>query len=162
MDDWFDSDSAARSLASREIDLHRDEPGRKQDRILRLLYPGESSGSAPPHVIVPPGTRDPLGALYALRVIDWQKTADWSAPVYDGNDIYILRAHRENSLESVAVPAGNFAATRISVRLFQFDREVPGRNFIVWLAQDSAHTPVQLEADLSMKTLCAQLVAVGH
>lgn len=162
MDDLLDSDSAARSLVSREIDLHRDEPGRKQERILQLLNQGESSHSLPPHVIVPPGTRDPLGALYALRVIEWQKNADWSTPVYDGNDVYFLRAHRENSSESVAVPAGRFTAMRISVRLFQDNREVPGKNFIVWLAQDSAHTPVQMEADLPMKTWRARLAAAGH
>ena len=162
MNDRLDSDSVARSLASSEFDLHRNEPGRKQDRILQLLYPGESSRSAPPHVIVPPETRDPLGALYALRAMDWQNNADNSASVYDGDDVYILRAHRENSPETVAVPAGRFAATRISIRLFQYNREVPGKSFIVWLAQNSAETPVQMEADLGMKTLRAQLMAAGH
>lgn len=162
MDDLLDSYSAAQSLTSRELDLHFDESGRKQDRALHLVSPGEASRIAPPHVIVPPGTRDPLGALYALRAIDWQKTADWCAPVYDGNDVYFLRAHREVASELVTVPAGHFTATRISIRLFHYDREVPGKNFIVWLAQDSAHTPVQMEADMPMKTLRAQLAAVGH
>ncbi|MGH9705295.1 MAG: DUF3108 domain-containing protein, partial [Candidatus Acidiferrales bacterium] len=162
MNDRFDSDSVGRSLASREFDLHRDEPGRKQDRILQLLYPGESSRSAPPHVVVPLETRDPLGALYALRTIDWQNTADWSAPVYDGNYVYILRAHRENSPETVVVPAGRFLATRISIRLFQYDREVPGKSFIVWLARNSARTPVQMEAELPVQTLRVQLAAAGY
>lgn len=162
MDDRLDSDSAGRSLASREFDLHRDEPQRKEDRILQLLYPGESPGSAPPHVMVPRGTRDPLGVLYALRSVDWQKTADWSATVYDGYDVYWLRAHREAAPEFVEVPAGRFAATRISIRLFQENCEVPGKKFIVWLAQDSARTPVRIEAELRGKTLRAQLVAVGN
>lgn len=162
IDDLLDSYSAPRSLASREFDLRRDEPGGKQDRALHLVSPGEASQIAPPHVIVPPGTRDPLGALYALRAIDWQKTADWCAPVYDGNDVYFLRAHREVASEPVTVPAGHFTATRISIHLFHYDREVPDKNFIVWLARDSAHTPVQMEADMPMKTLRAQLAAAGH
>lgn len=161
MDDQLDSDSTAQNLASREFDVRRVEPLRNQYLILQFLHPGESSRSASPHVIVPPGTHDPLGALYALRSIDWQKNVDWSAPVYDGYDVYILRAHRETVSESIAVPVGCFAATRISIRLFQDNREVPGKNFIVWLAKDSAHTPVRMEADLPMKTLRAQLAAAG-
>jgi hypothetical protein len=161
MDDQLDSDSAAQNLASREFDVRRVEPQQNQYLIQQFLHPGESSRSASPHVIVPPETRDPLGALYALRSLDWQKTEDWSAPVYDGDDVYILRAHREDVSELVAVPAGRFAATRISIGLFQDSREVPGKNFIVWLAKDSAHTPVQMEADLPIKPLRAQLAAAG-
>jgi hypothetical protein len=107
--------------------------------------------------MVLPGTRDPLGALYALRSVDWQKTPDYRAPVYDGRDVYELRARVVAANEAITVAAGNYAASRISIHLFQHDKEVSGMSFSAWLAHDLARTPVLMQADLPFGNLRVEL-----
>ena len=68
--------------------------------------------------------------------------------VYDGSDLYEMRAHVEAGSETVGTAMGNYQATRIAIRLFMHGKEVPQTNFSVWLAHDAARTPVLVVAEM--------------
>lgn len=159
IDDQFDSYTDAKTLESRQYETYLDEMGKKKDEVLHFLPVGEIIRGTVPVVLVLPGTRDPLGALYALRCVNWEGTPEFRAPVYDGHDVYEMRARREASRETVAVAAGNFTATRLSIHLFQYGKEVYGTNFSLWLAQDAARTPVLMEAELPFGSLRVELTS---
>jgi hypothetical protein len=162
MDDQFDSYTDAATLESRQYETYLNEAGQKQTEIFHLLSQGQAASSAAPSIIVSPGTHDPLGAVYALRSIDWQKTPEFKAPVYDGHDVYEIRASLEVSEETIAVAAGNFSSAKISIRLFQRGKEVPGTSFAAWLAHDGARTPVLMVAEMPFGNLRAELVSASQ
>ncbi len=159
IDDQFDSYTDTGTLESRQYEMYFDELGKKQDEVLRFVTKGRAARIPGPGVVVLPGTRDPLGALYALRAIDWQKTPQCTALVYDGQNLYEVHARLETAAESVAVPAGNYSASRISIHLSRYGKEVPGINFSIWLAHDPARTPVRIRADLPFGSVEAALVS---
>ena len=99
-------------------------------------------------MIVQPRTQDPLGAFYALRAADWKRTPELRVPLFDGSDLYEMRAHLEVPVETVAITMGNYQAARIAIHLFMRGKEVPQTNFSVWLAHDAARTPVLVEAEM--------------
>jgi len=157
VDDQFDSYTDAAALESRQYETHLNEMGRISDQVLHLVPAGQTSRAPGASVMVLPGTRDPLGALYALRGVDWQRTPEYRASVYDGHDIYEMRAARDGALQTVKVDAGSFSASRISIRVFQHDREISAIHFAGWLANDAARTPVLIQADLPFGSLRAEL-----
>ncbi len=157
VDDQFDSYTDAVSLESRQYETHLNELGKISDQVLHLVPTGQKSRAPGASVIVMPGTRDPLGALYALRAVDWQRTPELRAPVYDGRDVFEMRARRDTPGESVSVPAGSFTAARVSVSVFQHEKEVTAIHFAVWITSDAARTPVVLQATLPFGTLRAEL-----
>jgi hypothetical protein len=105
------------------------------------------------------GTRDPLGTLYSLRSVDWQRTPQISALVDDGNQLYQMRAVREATGEPVEVLAGRFSTTRIGIHVYQHNAEVSALSFAVWIAGDRARTPVLIRAELPFGTLRVELTS---
>jgi hypothetical protein len=158
VDDQFDSYTDATTLESRQYEMHLSEMGKITDKVLHLVPSGQRSHAPGPTVLVLPGTRDPLGALYALRGVDWQRTPEFRAPVYDGTDVYEMRAQRNAPNETIKVNAGSFSASRISIRAFQHEKELSSIRFVVWLANDAARTPILMEADLPFGNLRAELI----
>jgi Protein of unknown function (DUF3108) len=156
--DQFDSYTDAETLESRQYEAHLNELGKISDQVLHLVPTGQKSRIPGASVIVMPGTRDPLGALYALRAVDWQRTPEVRVPVYDGRDILEIRARRDVPAEPVSVPAGNFTASRISVTVFQHEKELSAVQIVGWVANDAARTPVVLQATLPFGTLRAELI----
>ncbi len=157
LDDQFDSYSEAATLAGLQYEMHLNERGQRQDSVFRL-----SSGNdpAPPDataVRVLAGTRDPLGFVDYLRTLDWQRANDVSGPVYDGRNIYEVRAHLAADSFAVSVPAGNYTASRIEVQVFQHGTEMKDTHFWVSLAHDAARTPVLLEAEIPLGTARVEL-----
>jgi hypothetical protein len=162
LDDQFDSYTDAATLESRQYETYLNEAGQKQTEIFRLLSEGHAASGSAPSIIVSPGTRDPLGAVYALRGVDWQKTPEFKAPVYDGHDIYEMRARLEVPEETIAVAAGNFSSVKISIHLFQRGKEVAGTSFTAWLARDAACTPVLMIAEMPFGNLRVELVSASQ
>jgi len=162
IDDQFDSYTDSSSLESRQYEMYLNENGKKQDHVYQLLPMGEPARGTQPHTMVAPGTRDPLGMLYALRGVDWQKTPEFRAPVYDGRDLYEVRARVESAADPVSVTAGKYTASRIALHLYQHDKEVAGMNFSAWLAQDPAHTPVLMKAELPLGNLRVELISASQ
>jgi len=159
VDDQFDSYTDATTLESHQYEMYLNEMGSKQNEVLHLIAIGQSNRGSVAPVIVQPGTRDPLGAFYALRAVDWQRTPDFHIPVYDGSDLYDVRARQESASDPVAVDAGNFQATKVSLRLFEHGREVPHTGFLVWFAHNAARTPVLVLAEMPVGNVRVELAA---
>jgi hypothetical protein len=157
VDDQFDSYTDATTLESRQYEMYLNEMGSKQNEVLHLVAIGQASRGNVAPVIVQPGTRDPLGAFYALRAVDWQQMPEFRVPVYDGGDLYDLRARQESASDPVAVDAGNFEATKISLRLFERGKEVPHTGFLAWFAHNVAHTPVLVLAEMPVGNVRVEL-----
>jgi Protein of unknown function (DUF3108) len=155
LDDQFDSYADARTLATRQYEMYLNEQGKQSTKKLALneRTPGSERISAPA------GTRDPLAMLYALRANDWQRRPEMLSPVYDGTHFYQMMAHIAAAHDSVVVPAGTFNATRISVSVSSRDTGT-SMQFTIWLANDQARTPVEVDADVPVGTVRGVLVRV--
>jgi hypothetical protein len=160
VDDQFDSYTDTTTLESHQYELYLSELGSRQNEVLQLIPVGQSSRGTVAPVLVQPGTRDPLGGFYALRAVDWQHTPELHVPVYDGGDLYEVRARLETASEAVAVDAGKFQATKISVRLFEHGKGVPRASFLVWLAHNPARTPLLVLAEMPVGNVRAELAAM--
>lgn len=158
LDDQIDSYALLTNLQSSEYQEHTREFGRSEDSVVSLVSPGEARDVPRPRVIVPRGTRDALSAIYFLRLTDWQAVSQVRTPVFDGENVYDMVAVREMG-EVVRVPAGNFVATKISIRLLRAGTEVPDEHFIVWLANDSSQTPILWQAYLPIGSLRVELIS---
>lgn len=158
LDDEIDSYALPGGLQSREYQEHFREFGRPEDTAAALVLPGEPSNSALPRAIVPPGTHDALSAIYFLRLMDWKAVPETRTPVFDGQNVYTMIATREE-IESVQIAAGNFNATRVSIRLRDGNREIPDEHFTIWLANDPAQTPILGEAYLPIGALRIELIS---
>lgn len=158
LDDEIDSYALLSELESREYDEHFREFGQPEDTSAALVVPGQASTSTLPRVIVPPGTRDALSAIYFLRLTNWKALPEVRTPLFEGQNIYTMIATREKT-ELVQIAAGNFNATKISIRLLDGAREIQGEHFTIWLANDPAHTPVLCKAYLPIGVLRIELVS---
>jgi hypothetical protein len=159
LDDQFDSYSDAASMTSVQYEMHLNERGQKVDTVERMTTTGREV--PPPNVTearVVPGTRDPLGMLQYLRSVDWSKTPEVRSWVYDGRKLYEVRARQSSAAEAVSVPAGNFHASKIAIRVFDNGVEMKDALFALYLADTGARTPVLIEAVLPFATARVELV----
>lgn len=159
VDDQFDSYTDTATLESHQYEMYLNEMGKKHDEVLHLIAVGQSRRGNVAPVMVQPGTRDPLGAFYLLRAVDWKRTPELRVPLYDGSDLYEMRASLEVPLETVAITNANFQATKIAIHLFMHGKEVPETNFSVWLARDAARTPVLIFAEMLYGNVRAELTS---
>jgi hypothetical protein len=157
VDDQFDSYTDTASLESRQFESHLNELGKITDQVQHLVPTGQLSKAPGPSVVVEPGTRDALGALFTMRGTDWAHVPELRIPVFTGRDIYEMRGRQDSGPQPVTVPAGVFTASRISISVYQHEKEVPAIHIAIWLANDQAHTPVVLQATLPFGTLRAEL-----
>ena len=159
LDDQFDSYSDATTLASLQYEMHLSERGEKQESIQRMSTTGtEHASTGATQTRVVPGTRDPLGLMQYLRTVDWGKTREVRGPVYDGHKLYDVQAAYAGPADNVAVPAGAFATSKIDIRVFEGGAELKDAHFVLYLAGNSAHTPVLLEAVMPFATARVALV----
>jgi len=161
LDDQFDSYSEAGNMTSLQYEMHLNERGQKVDSVQRMLPsvqdpPAEGTSAAR----VLPGTRDPLGMLQFLRGVDWSKTPEVRSPVYDGRKLYETRAAVAANAVVTSVPAGKFTATQIEIRVFDNGAEMKDAHFFLYLANDTARTPVLMEAVLPFATARVELTKI--
>jgi hypothetical protein len=157
MDDQIDSYTDASTFESRQYETYFFEMGKKDNQILRFVVPGQSKRTSAPAVVVSPGTLDPLGALYMLRHVDWQRTPEFRAPVFDGGDLVEMRAHLEVANEIVAVKAGNFSVACIAVHGYLRGEELKQESLSICFANDAARTPILLEAEIPLGSVRVEL-----
>ncbi len=158
LDDQFDSYSDAGTLASLQYEMHLSERGQKVESVQRMTATGKEPASPDAtETRVLPGTRDPLGMMQYLRNVDWTKTPEVRSPVYDGHKLYDLRAKLAPGSETVEVPAGNYTASKITIRIFEDGVEKKDASFTLYLANNSARTPVLLEAIMPFATARVEL-----
>jgi hypothetical protein len=159
LDDQFDSYSDATTLASLQYEMHLSERGEKQESIQRMTTTGaEHAAANATQTRVAAGTRDPLGLMQYLRTVDWEKVREVRGPVYDGHKLYDVRAAYAGATGNIAVPAGNFAASQIDLRVFDAGVELKDAHFTLYLASNSMRTPVLLEAVMPFATARVALV----
>jgi hypothetical protein len=159
LDDQFDSYSDAGSLTSLQYEMHLSERGQKVESIQRMTATGKEPAAADAaQARVLPGTRDPLGMMQYLRNTDWSKTPEVRCPVYDGHKLYDVRAKFAGESETIAVPAGNYTASKIGIRVFDNGVEMKDASFTLHLAKNDAHTPVLLEAVMPFATARVELL----
>lgn len=159
LDDQFDSYSDAATLASLQYEMHLNERGQKVESVQRMTSTGKepaSPGAAQARVL--PGTRDPLGLMQYLRNVEWTETPEVRSPVYDGHKLYDVRAKAGPASEKVSVPAGNFTASKIGIRVFDAGVEMKDASFTLYLANNAARTPVLLEAVMPFATARVELL----
>jgi hypothetical protein len=157
MDDQIDSYTDTSTFESRQYETYLFEMGKQDNQILHFVVPGQSRRPSAPAVLVSPGTLDPLGALYMLRHVDWKRTPEFRAPVFDGADLVEMRAHLDVANEIVAVNAGNFSVACISVHGYQRGEEIKQESLSICFANDAARTPILLEAEIPLGSVRVEL-----
>ena len=158
IDDQFDSYAETASLESRQYETYLNELGDRENKILQLVSTNLPRVNRTPTILVEPQTRDPLAALYRLRTVDWKRTREFHAPVYDGEDLYEMSARLESPTEPVSVYGRSVEATRISVHLFRAGQQSRTKCSI-WFSQDEARVPVLIEADVPYGRVRAELIS---
>jgi hypothetical protein len=158
LDDQFDSYTDASQLNCQQYELYLNEQGKTENSKLRTSTQAEPVPPNATLVRVLPGTRDPIGLLYALRAADWLHNPEFRAPAFDGHRIYEIRANVEVPSGQVSVPAGQFTATRLAVHISERGSELPDTHFWVWLAHDAARTPLLIEAEVPFGTARVELL----
>jgi hypothetical protein len=157
IDDQFDSYTSAANLFSLQYEMYLHEQGKEQTNLYRMTVDGDPAPADATAVRVTPGTRDAISYLYNLRAADWQHTPELRAPVFDGRRLYDAIARIDTPQGTVAVPAGNFPAFRVALRLFDHGKELTDTRLWVWLTKDAAHTPVLVEAEIPFGTARIEL-----
>jgi Protein of unknown function (DUF3108) len=159
LDDQFDSYSDAATLVSMQYEMHLNEKGQTVDSVQRMSpavrEPAPANATA---TRVLPGTRDPLGMMQYLRTVDWAKTPEVQSPVYDGHKLYDVRARLQARGEAVTVPAGNFNALKIELRVLDDGAEMKDAHFVLYLSNTEARLPVLLEAVMPFAVARVELV----
>jgi hypothetical protein len=159
LDDQFDSYTEAASLTSLQYEVYLREQGKQQNAKWRMTLPGEQAPQGVTAARVAPGTRDPLGFLYALRAADWKTKPEMSAPVFDGQHLYQVTARLERSGQKISVPAGEFTASRIAIRVFQHGKELDRTRFVLYLSEDARRLPVMVDAEVPFTSVRIELTA---
>jgi Protein of unknown function (DUF3108) len=163
VDDQFDSYADASTFDTRQFEEYLNELGRQEIHVMRFVSSDPVAGEAlrvpSPTVVVLPGTLDPLSALYELRTIDWDRTPEFRASVYDGRNIYQMVARRDDANKPVTTAGGQFSTSRISIQVYQYLRLVTAIHFEIWLANDATSAPVLMRADLPFGNLRVELVS---
>jgi hypothetical protein len=158
IDDQFDSYTAADGFRGLQFEMYLHEMGKTETDKLRLSTGVEETPGAETVVKVLPDTRDPIGFLYYLRTVNWQKTSEVHGPVYDGHKLYDVRASVTMPRSEITVAAGKFVTTGIGAHIFDNGVELMNSKIILWIAQDAEHTPVLVTVDLPIGTGRIELV----
>jgi len=119
LDDQLDSYTDAAQLNSLQYEMYLHEQGKQQTNSWRLISDGSAAPANIPAARVMPGTRDPIGLLYVLRATDWKRDPQLRAPVFDGHNLYDVVAQLDSPSEQAIVPAGQFMASKIGVRVYE-------------------------------------------
>jgi Protein of unknown function (DUF3108) len=159
IDDQFDSFSEMVSFTSREYDTQRNEAGDEQASHFQLVVKGATPRAWTPSAIVPPGTRDPVGLLESLRVQNWQGSSELGVPVFEGSDVYDIRAIKNAIPAQISVPAGNFNADEITIECSESGKDLSKVHFTVWISRDAQRLPVRMRAELPVGTFLVDLTA---
>ena len=71
-----------------------------------------------------------------------------------------MRAAVAANAVAVSVPAGKFTASKLEIRVFDNGAEMKDAHFFLYLANDTARTPVLMEAVLPFATARVELTKI--
>jgi hypothetical protein len=148
VDDHFDSYSAHSDLAGEQFELHLNEGGKTENHILRLTPSQLPLPAGATQLQLVRGTKDALGFLYFLRTVNWQSTSEVRSPVFDGRKVYDVHANVVTPRSDITVAAGKFTATGLGIHPFINGKELADTKITLWIAQDTARTPVLIDLAL--------------
>jgi uncharacterized protein DUF3108 len=157
IDDQFDSYTSTANLFSLQYEMYLHEQGKAQTNLFRMSSDADPAPSDATAVRVVPGTRDAISFLYNLRAADWQHAPELRAPVFDGRRLYDAVARIDTPQGTVTVPAGNYPAFRVAIRLFDHGKELTDTRLWLWMTRDEAHIPVLVEAEIPFGTARIEL-----
>jgi len=158
IDDQFDSYAEMATLESKQYETYLNELGEKENTVSQLVSANQAARGRASVVLVKPLTRDPLAALYTLRAVDWRKTPEFRATVYDGEDLYEMRGRLDLPNDPISVVGRNLTATKIAVELFRGGHSSRTRCWI-WFSQDAARVPLVIQAQVPYGSVRAELVS---
>ncbi len=159
LDDQFDSYTDTATLVSFRYEAYLREQKKQENSIVRMSGEGLPHQDGGTMVRVLPGTRDPLGVLFYLRVHDWRKEGVVQTHVFDGKKLYEIHA-RATGRGTIVVPAGSYEATGVELRVFHRKQELTDVRISVWIGDDAWRTPALMEADLPFGELRVELARV--
>jgi Protein of unknown function (DUF3108) len=145
VDDHFDSYSAYTDFSGEQFEMHLNEGSKVENHILRIAPIQTPLPAGTTQVQLLRGTRDALGFLYYLRTVNWLQTTEVRSPVFDGRKVYDVHATVVTPRSDLAVVAGKFTATGLSIRPYLNGKELTDTKITLWIAQDAARTPVLIE-----------------
>jgi hypothetical protein len=160
IDDQIDSYTDSATFSSHQYETYLNELGHSGTSRMELTPQGGVPRGRVASVIVPPGTRDPVGLLESLRVRDWQANRELRVAIFDGTDVYEVRAARAAVNQQISVQAGSYDADQISIQCSQPGKDLQKIHFDVWISRDVRHMPVRMEAQLPIGTFRVELT--GH
>ena len=105
---------------------------------------------------IPSCVQDPLSALYFFRMSPLRKEYVQTFVIGYDDRIKEVRARVENQ-ETVATPAGNFVAWKVTTIALMGGLFKEGGQFRVWLSADEKKTPVQFEVNVSLGKVVGKL-----
>jgi hypothetical protein len=158
IDDQFDSYAEIETLESKQYETYLNELGERQNTVSQLVSTNPTKKNPASAVLVKPHTRDPLAALYVLRAIDWQHTSEFRGPVYDGEELYEMRARIELPTDAITLAGREIKATKISVQLFQ-GSYLSRTRCSIWFSQDAERVPILMEAHVPYGEVRAELIS---
>jgi hypothetical protein len=141
-----------------QYEMYLHEQAKEQTSLYRMTTDADPAPADVTALRVVPGTRDAISFLYSLRAADWQRTPELRAPVFDGRRLYDTVSSIDMPQGMVTVPAGNFTAFRVAIRLFDHGKELTDTRLWLWITKDSAHTPVLIEANIPIGTSRIELM----
>ena len=158
IDDQLDSYASVANLFSLQFEMYLREQGKEQTSLYRMTTDADPAPEGVTALRVVPGTRDAIDFLYTLRAADWQRTPELRAFVFDGRRLYDTVARIDTPQGIVHVPAGEFPAFRVAIRLFDNGKEITDTRLWLWIANDAARTPVLIEAEIPFGTARIELL----
>jgi hypothetical protein len=126
----------------------------------------EGEGELTTHLDVPPGVLDIAAALYAVRDLPIGVDQAIDYPVFTGFRTFTMHAKVE-AKESISLPGGETReAFRIRVRTGFAGSWASNGDIVAYVAADSTHVPLRVEAAFVVGTLVAELTdykpGMGH
>lgn len=157
LDNQFDSYADPASLASYRYEAYLREQGKIENHVTRMAGDGLPVQNDGPAVKVQPGTRDPLGLIYFLRTVNWAEHAQVKTAVFTGKRLFEIHASALRH-GTVTVPAGDYPATQVELRVFERRKELPQVRLWIWFANDESRAPALMEAEMPFGKLRIELV----
>jgi hypothetical protein len=168
--DRFEARFDRKTFCSIEVTKHIEEGPHKRETKITFDYPRrksildeknlKSGESKHQENDIPPCVTDVVTGFYYLASLPLQQGNTYIFPVNDGGKTAEVTAHVEGR-DKVKVPAGTFAAVRVSAEATSGNLKGRGKIW-TWFSEDANHTPVQMRAKLSWGTLLFRLQRVEH
>jgi hypothetical protein len=142
----------AGTVVSREGSRIRTRLTRFDRRSRTATYEVRGADALKRQTRVPPDTRDPLSAFFAVRTIPMRPGSSQVFPVNDSGETFNVRVTVQQR-ETVRSGLGTTAAWKlVPVILDASGRPSTGRTLHMWISDDERRLPLKIEAGLEVGT----------